>query len=38
MIRKILGLIFAVILVAACVFKAILAIVGFVLMLVAWLI
>ena len=38
MIRKILGLIFAVILVVACVIKAILAIVGFVLMLAAWLI
>ena len=38
MIRKLLGLIFAVILVVACVFKAVLAVFGFLLMLVAWLI
>ena len=38
MIRELLGLIFAVIIVVACVFKAVLAVFGFLLMLVAWLI
>ena len=38
MIRKVLGLIFAVILVVACVFKAILAVLGFILLLFSWLI
>ena len=38
MIRKLLGLIFAGILVAACIFKAVLAILGFILVIVAWLI
>ncbi len=38
MIRKLLGLIFTVIIVVACVFKAVLAVFGFLLMLVAWLI
>lgn len=38
MIRKILGLFFAVIIVVACIFKAVLAILGFILVLAAWLI
>lgn len=38
MIRKILGLIFAAILVVACLFKAVLAVVGFAVVLFAWLI
>lgn len=38
MIRKILGLIFAVILVIACVFRVVLAVLGVVLVLAAWLI
>ena len=38
MIRKILGLVFAVIIVIACVFKAVLAVLGFILVLAAWLI
>lgn len=38
MIRKILGLVFAAILVIACVFKAILAVVGFAIVLFAWLV
>ncbi len=38
MIRKILGLIFAAVIVIACVFKVILAVFGFVLVLAAWLI
>ncbi len=38
MIRKILGLVFAAILVIACVFKVVLAVIGFAMVLVAWLI
>ncbi len=38
MIRKILGLVFAALIVVACIFKAILAVLGFVLVLVAWII
>lgn len=38
MIRKILGLIFAAILVIACIFKIVLAVVGFAVVLFAWLI
>ena len=38
MIRKIIGLIFAVILVIACVFRVVLAVLGVVLVLAAWLI
>lgn len=38
MIRKILGLVFAAILVIACVFKVVLAVIGFAVVLVAWLI
>jgi hypothetical protein len=38
MIRKVLWIIFAAIIAIACIFKAFLAILGFVLVLVAWLI
>lgn len=38
MIRKLLGLLFAVIIVVACVIKAVLAVLGFVLLIAAWLI
>lgn len=38
MIRKILGLVFAAILVIAGVFKVVLAVIGFAMVLVAWLI
>ena len=38
MIRKLLGLIFAVILVIACVFRVVLAVLGALMVLVAWLI
>ena len=38
MIRKVLGLLFVAIIVIACIFKAILTLIGFMLVLVAWLI
>lgn len=38
MIRKILGLIFAALVVVASVFKVVLAVIGFVLVLAAWII
>lgn len=38
MIRKVLGLLFVAIIVIACIFKTVLAVLGFALVLAAWLI